>query len=125
MSQANCRGFRWLRALIMMFTMLGLSVAMASSNAGRSCDGSPELPAEDDWYTHPMTTLLEEAFERVSRLPKERQDRWARWILDGVDDENDWFGADTGFDVLARQARQEYEAGLSEPLEDLLAEVED
>ena len=33
-------GVRWLRALIRMFTMLGLSVAIASSSVGRSCEGS-------------------------------------------------------------------------------------
>ena len=71
-----------------------------------------------------MATLLEEAFDRVAKLPKERQERWARWILEGVEDESEWIGTETGFDVLARQARQEYEAGVSEPLEDLLAEID-
>ena len=69
-----------------------------------------------------MVTKLQEAFEEVSKLPSEEQERWAEFILEEIEQERTWPQGDTGFDLLLREARAEYAQGLSEPLEDLLAE---
>ena len=69
-----------------------------------------------------MVTRLQEAFEEVSKLPPEDQERWAEFILDELQEERCWPQGETGFDLLLREARVEYKRGLSEPLEDLLAE---
>ena len=72
-----------------------------------------------------MVTRLQEAFEEVSKLPPDEQERWAVFILEEIEEERTWPTGDTGFDVLLREARREYDRGLSEPLEDLLAEDDD
>lgn len=72
-----------------------------------------------------MTKLAEAAIERFKLLPDEERERWAEWLLEAFDDEEDWALPETAFDEMARQALAEHRAGLSEPLEDLLAEDDD
>lgn len=59
-----------------------------------------------------MVTKLQEAFEEVSKLPAEEQERWADWLLDEVRAEQKWD------DLLARPESQRL-------LERLAAEAEE
>lgn len=68
-----------------------------------------------------MNTRLKEAFEKVSKLPEEDQERMAALIEAELDDDAAW---QTAFDNskpqlrrLAEEARAEYRAGLTEPLD--------
>lgn len=71
-----------------------------------------------------MTELLKKAFEAVSKLPPESQDAIAARILSELEDESRWdkaFAASQ--DKLSRMADEaidEYKAGKTVPLEDIL-----
>jgi len=68
-----------------------------------------------------MTTLLEKAMAEASRLPEEEQDAFAAWILAELESERRWDDLfSRSQDVLAKmadEARREYRAGLTEPLD--------
>jgi hypothetical protein len=68
-----------------------------------------------------MTTLLEKAMAEASKLPEQEQEAFAAWILAELESERRW---DDLFarsqDMLAKmaeEARREYRAGLTEPLD--------
>ena len=68
-----------------------------------------------------MTELLEKAMAEAAKLPEEEQDAFAAWILGELESERRW---DELFarsqDMLAEmaaEARREYRAGLTEPLD--------
>ena len=68
-----------------------------------------------------MTTLLEKAMAEASKLPEPEQEAFAAWILAELESERRW---DDLFarsqDLLAKmagEARREYHAGLTEPLD--------
>jgi len=68
-----------------------------------------------------MTTLLEKAMAEASKLPEPEQEAFAAWILSELESERRW---DDLFarsqDLLAKmaeEARREYRAGLTEPLD--------
>jgi hypothetical protein len=68
-----------------------------------------------------MTKLLQEAFEAVSQLSDDEQDRIALRLMEELDDETRW---ETSFaasqDVLrkmAEEARDDFRAGRTEPLD--------
>ena len=69
-----------------------------------------------------MTRLLEEAFERASELPREEQDKFARFLLAELDAERRWaelFSRPESEDVLERladEALSEHLAGRTRPL---------
>ena len=64
-----------------------------------------------------MTPLMKKAIEALSTLPKEKQDFYAREILDTIDGDKKWdqLFADPRSEILlsqmAAKAREEYEAG--------------
>lgn len=68
-----------------------------------------------------MTTLLEKAIAEASRLPEEEQDAFAAWILAELESERRWDDLfSRSQDLLAKmadEARREYRAGLTEPLD--------
>ena len=68
-----------------------------------------------------MTKLLEEAFEKVSKLPIEQQEGFARWLLAELESESKWdelfSRSSKTLSVLASEALSEFEEGLSEPLD--------
>ena len=68
-----------------------------------------------------VTRLLEEAFKRASRLPEEEQDRLAALLLADVDGEARWdalfAGSQDTLRRLAEEARHDYAAGRTEPLD--------
>ena len=78
-----------------------------------------------------MTTLMKKAIEALSKLPKEKQDFYAREILDAIDGDKKWdqLFADPRSEILlsqmAAKARAEYEAGKTRPLDELLNNIED
>ena len=54
-----------------------------------------------------MTTLLQQAFERASQLPREEQDRFARFLLAELESERRWaelFSRPESEDLLERMA---------------------
>lgn len=68
-----------------------------------------------------MTRLLEEAFQKASTLPESEQDALAALILADLEDERRWNEAfSNSQDLLAElaaEARAEYRAGRTLPLE--------
>ena len=70
-----------------------------------------------------MTTLLQQAFERVSELPVEDQDKFARFILAELESERQWaelFSSPESERLLERMADEalaEHRAGLTQPLD--------
>ena len=68
-----------------------------------------------------MTKLLEEAFEKVSKLPIEQQEGFARWLLAELESESKWdelfSRSSKTLSVLASEALSEFEEGLTEPLD--------
>lgn len=68
-----------------------------------------------------MTKLLRRAFEQASRLSKEEQEALARWLLDELASERRWEelldGSSGALDRLADEARAEYRAGETQPLD--------
>jgi hypothetical protein len=71
-----------------------------------------------------MTELLKKAFDAVSKLPPETQDAIASRMLMELNDERRWDEAFAGSqDKLARladEAIEEFKAGKTLPLEDIL-----
>ena len=70
-----------------------------------------------------MTTPLHQAFERASELPREEQDRFARFIMAELESERRWeelFSRPESEDLLERMADEalaEHRAGLTQPLD--------
>ena len=70
-----------------------------------------------------MTTLLQQAFERVSELPVEDQDKFARFILAELESERQWeelFSSPESERLLERMAGEtlaDHRAGLTQPLD--------
>ena len=78
-----------------------------------------------------MTTLMKKAIEALSKLPEEKQDFYAREILDTIDGDKKW---DQLFDdprseillsQMAAKAREEYKAWETRPLDELLDNIEE
>ncbi len=70
-----------------------------------------------------MTKLLKEVLAKLSKLPPERQDEFAAWLLSEMEDEARW---DKSFaesqDALAKladEALDEHKRGETRPLEEL------
>lgn len=78
-----------------------------------------------------MTTLMKKAIEALSKLPEEKQDLYAREILDAIDGDKKWDDlfadsrSETLLSQMAAKARAEYKAGKTRPLNELLDGVED
>jgi hypothetical protein len=68
-----------------------------------------------------MTQALEKAFAEVAKLPAEQQDRFARWILEELEDEQHWdkrfARSQEALGKLAVEARGAIERGESEDLD--------
>jgi len=70
-----------------------------------------------------MTKLLQQAFERASELPREEQDRFARFLLAELESEQQWaelFSRPESEDLLTRladKALAAHRAGLTLPLD--------
>ncbi len=62
-----------------------------------------------------MTTLLEEVFARVARLPEEEQNAIARWLMEELASEHKWesllAGSQDKLASLADQALSDYRQG--------------
>jgi hypothetical protein len=69
-----------------------------------------------------MSDRLREAFNEASKLTAEEQDAFAAFLLAELRDESEWskrFDASPGqLGTLAREARDEYSAGKTKPLDD-------
>lgn len=67
-----------------------------------------------------MTTLLEKAVSKVSKLTKNEQDEIAKIILEELEDEDAWYNkfknTQTNLSVLADEAREEYNVGKTKPM---------
>lgn len=67
-----------------------------------------------------MTELLERAIAEITKLPQEKQDAIAMWILEELEDENRWDEAfarsASQLAALAREAREEHRRGETLPL---------
>ena len=78
-----------------------------------------------------MTTLLKKAIEELSSLPEEKQDFYAQEILDSLEGDEQWDAlfADPRSEMLlsqmAAEALEEYKAGETRPLDELLDDVEE
>ena len=59
--------------------------------------------------------------ERVSQMPEEEQEQVARWFLEELDDDARWDSllaeSKDMLREMAQEARREFEAGLTEPLD--------
>lgn len=70
-----------------------------------------------------MTKLLEEAFARVSELPQEEQDRFARFLLAELESERQWTElfnrpeSEETLERLADDALTEHRVGRSRSLD--------
>jgi hypothetical protein len=68
-----------------------------------------------------MTELLRKAFDRASTLPDSEQDALANWLLRELEAETRWADAlasSSGrLSTLAAEARREYRADRTEPLD--------
>ncbi len=77
-----------------------------------------------------MTTLMKKAIEALSKLSEEKQDFYAREILDAIDGDKKWdqlFAdprSETLLSQMAAKAREEYKAGKTGPLDELLINIE-
>lgn len=73
--------------------------------------------------SHPMTQLLEKAFERASQLPAEEQNDFARLMLAELESERRWaelFARPESEDLLERladEALAAHRAGQTRPLD--------
>ncbi|MBI4340004.1 MAG: hypothetical protein HY680_08645 [Chloroflexi bacterium] len=67
-----------------------------------------------------MTTLLEEVFAKVAKLPAEEQDAIARWLLEELASEQQWesllAGSQEKLASLADQALADHRQGRTLPL---------
>ena len=83
------------------------------------------------WYTHRVVTRLQEAFEEVSRLPPEEQERWADWLLEELRSEQKWdelFARPESqalLENMAAEALEEHRAGLTLDPEQVFDEASD
>ena len=70
-----------------------------------------------------MTQLLKEAFEKANTLPREEQDRFARFLLAELDSERRWaelFSSSESEDLLekmADEALSAHRSGRTKPLD--------
>ena len=68
-----------------------------------------------------MTKSLEEAFEKVSKLPVEEQEGFARWLLAELESESQWdelfSRSSKTLSALASEALSESEEGMTESLD--------
>ena len=68
-----------------------------------------------------MTKLLEEAFEKVSKLPEKEQEGFARWLLAELESESKWdelfSRSSQTLSALASEAVSEFEEGQTELLD--------
>lgn len=68
-----------------------------------------------------MVELLEKAFDKLTHLPVEEQERIARLILEEIEDNQRWdalFAKTRGtFSELTAQILADYQAGLTEELD--------
>ena len=66
-----------------------------------------------------MTEMLDKAFEQASRLPEDEQNEFAAFVLEELKTEEKWSdllsNSQGKLSELAEEARQEYEAGDTEP----------
>lgn len=78
-----------------------------------------------------MTTLMKKAIEELSNLPEEKQDFYAQEILNTLEGDEKWdqlFAdprSETLLSGMAAEAREEYQAGKTQPLDELLGEIEE
>jgi hypothetical protein len=68
-----------------------------------------------------MPSRVEEAFAEIAKLPREKQDAVAEWILDELADERRWDEAfaqsASKLAALAREAREEHRRGETQLLD--------
>ena len=70
-----------------------------------------------------MTQLLQEAFERVAKLPQEEQDRFAQFLLAALESNQRWdelFARPESEDLLERLADETlaaHRAGRTQPID--------
>ena len=70
-----------------------------------------------------MTRLLQEAFERVSKLPQEEQNKFARFLLAALESDQRWtelFARPESEDLLERLADETltaHRAGQTQPID--------
>ena len=68
-----------------------------------------------------MTKLLEQAFDRATKLTDDEQDALAAVILEELADERHWAkafeGSRTALDLLAKEAMEDLEQGRTTPLD--------
>ncbi len=72
-----------------------------------------------------MSSSLNAAFKAASQLPEDQQEIFAAFLIAELKDEEEWQTSfmksrDSLVD-LAKEARSEYRAGKTKPLEDLLS----
>jgi len=67
-----------------------------------------------------MTTLLEKAIAEVVKLPETKQDKFASWLLEEIEIEQQREGHEESLEVLVARARAEIAAGKVYPLESIL-----
>jgi len=67
-----------------------------------------------------MTSLLEKAVNKVSKLTTNEQDEIAKIILEELEDEDAWYkkfkNTQTSLSVLADEAREEFNIGKTKPM---------
>ena len=72
-----------------------------------------------------MGSRLRSAFEEAAKLPPDKQDAFAAFLLAELHDEQDWMvrfeNSQDALSRLANEARREHRAGKTRPLEDLLS----
>ncbi len=70
-----------------------------------------------------MTKLLKEVLAKLSKLPPERQDELAAWLLAEMEDEARWdkpfAESQDALEKLADEALAEHKRGETRPLEEL------
>jgi hypothetical protein len=68
-----------------------------------------------------MTALLEKAIAEISKLPVERQEEVASWVLSELESESRWTAAfsssQVALEAMAAVARAEHQAGLTKELD--------
>ena len=70
-----------------------------------------------------MTKLLKELIDKLSKLPPERQDELAAWLLAEMEDDARWdksfAESQDALEKLANEALEEHRRGETRPLEEL------
>jgi hypothetical protein len=68
-----------------------------------------------------MTALLEKVIAEISKLPVERQEEVASWMLSELESENRWTAAfsssQSALEAMAAVALSEHQAGLTKELD--------